>query len=324
MSKISVIIPVYNVANYIERCARSLFEQTLDDMEFIFVDDASQDNSIQLLRNVLSSYPQRNSQVHIIQHSSNLGQNAARDNGLHIATGEFIAYCDSDDYVAPNMYESLYKKAVQEKADVVYCDFFMVYPLYYEYYNTLDEYEDKITFLKLYLLQDWNVLWNMIISHKLIRTYHLYSPKGIIFCEDFYLTVCIIFYANRIVKVKDAFYYYNRTNNFSIVHSLYQKAKENDERNAYLKLINFFSEHQVLMDYKREISWRILKNKQDLVLSPHRHREFLNIYPESHRYILSCPACFCNKKIKIFMWMLTHQLRWLLLGILYLRKTLRR
>lgn len=66
MPKVSVIIPVYNVATYIKRCACSLFEQTLYDMEFIFVDDASPDDSVQILQETLSHYPQRKSQVHII------------------------------------------------------------------------------------------------------------------------------------------------------------------------------------------------------------------------------------------------------------------
>lgn len=324
MPKVSVIIPVYNVANYIERCARSLFEQTLDDMEFIFVDDASPDDSIQILQKTLFYYPKRKCQVHIIHHSSNLGLTAARNSGLEMATGDFIAYCDSDDYVAINMYKSLYEMAIKEKADVVYCDFFMAYSSYNKYYNTLNENKNKTAFLKQYLLQDWNVLWNMIISHKLLLTNHLHSPKGITFCEDFYLSVRILFYANRILKVNEALYYYNRVNVSSIVHSLYEKKREKDERNTYLDTIKFFVINGVLKDYQREMSWRILKNKQDLVLSTNNHQEFLKIYPESHRYILSCPHSYCNEKIKIFMWMLTHHLRWPLLIILYLRRILGR
>lgn len=324
MPKISVIIPVYNVANYIERCARSLFEQTLDDMEFIFVDDASPDDSIQILQKILSHYPQRKSQVHIIHHDSNLGLTAARNSGLEMASGNFIAHCDSDDYVAPNMYKSLYDKAINEKADVVYCDFFMVYSSHNEYYNTLDEHKDKTVFLKQYLLQDWNVLWNMIVSRKLLLTNHLHSPKNITFCEDFYLSVRILFYANRILKVKEALYYYNRVNVSSIVHSLYGKKREKDERKAYLETIEFFATNGVLSNFKKEMSWLVLKNKQDLVLNPHQHREFMSIYPKSHWYILSCPTYYCNTKIKIFMWMLAHHLRWPLLGILCLRKVLGR
>lgn len=86
----------------------------------------------------------------------------------------------------------------------------------------------------------------------------------------------------------------------------------------------YFASKGVLTNYQREMSWRILKNKQDLVLNSHQHNEFMNIYPQSHKYIMSCPVSFCNRKIKIFMWMLTHYLRWPLLGILYLRKIIGR
>lgn len=321
MPKVSVIIPVYNVANYIERCARSLFEQTLDDMEFIFVDDASNDDSIHILQETLFYYPQRRSQVHIIHHDSNLGPSSSRDNGFRISTGDFIAYCDSDDYVVPNMYKSLYEKSLHEKSDVVYCDFFMAYSSYNEYYNTLNENKDKTAFLKQYLSQGWSVLWNMIIKRDLLLTHNLHFPQEITYCEDFYLTVRVLFYANKIAKISDALYYYNRTNNSSIMHKLSKKDAIN-ERNSYLDTIEFFAKNGVLTNYQREMSWRILKNKQDLVLNPHQHREFMSIYPKSHHYILSCPTSFCNTKIKIFMWMLAHYLRWPLLVILYLRKTL--
>lgn len=323
MPKVSVIIPVYNVANYIERCARSLFEQTLDDMEFIFVDDASNDDSIHVLQETLFYYPQRKSQVHIIYHGSNLGLTAARNSGLEMATGDFIANCDSDDYLSLDMYKSLYEKAIQEKSDVVYCDFYMAYSSHNEYYNTLNEDEDKTAFLKQYISQGWSVLWNMIIKRELLLTHNLHSPQGITYCEDFYLTVRVLFYANKIVKISDALYYYNRANSSSIMHKL-SKKDALDERNTYLDTIEFLTKNGVLTNYQREMSWRILKNKQDLVLNPHQHREFMSIYPKSHQYILSCPTSFCNIKIKIFMWMLAHYLRWPLLGILYLRKTLGR
>lgn len=323
MPKVSVIIPVYNVANYIERCARSLFEQTLNDMEFIFVDDASPDDSIQILEDVISHYPERRSQVHIIRHSSNLGQGTARNNGFRISKGDFIAYCDSDDYVDPNMYKLLYDKAIYEMADVVYCDFFMVYSSYNEYYNTLNEHKEKNTFLKQFLSQGWSILWNMLINRELLLAHNLRSPEGLTYCEDFYLAVRIFYYANRIVKVNDALYYYYRANSFSVMHNMNDKMV-NDERKTYLDTIEFFDKKSVLADFKKEMSWRILKNKQDLLLNPIQHQEFMKIYPESHRHIMSCPVSFCNRKMKCFMWMLTHHLRWPLLGILYLRKILGR
>ena len=123
MPKVSVIIPVYGVKKYIERCARSLFEQTLDDIEYIFVDDSTPDNSISILRKVLSEYPNREKQVKILRHEKNKGLAQARQTGLKIASGEYIAHCDSDDWVDVHMYEGMYNKAIEEDADVVVCDY---------------------------------------------------------------------------------------------------------------------------------------------------------------------------------------------------------
>lgn len=323
MPKVSVLVPVYKVEAYIERCARSLFEQTLDDMEFIFVDDASPDNAIPILQEIISHYPNRKSQVHIVHHDTNLGLTAARNSALRIATGDFIAWCDSDDYVAPDMYKSLYEKALREKVEVVFCDFFMSYSSHEEYHKTLEKNEDRVTFIKQYLVQSWTVLWNMIISRSLLLVHDLQFPKGVTYCENFYLTVRVLFYANKIEKVNDAFYHYNRANMSSIMHHLSEKEAD-DERKVYLDTIRFFLENNMLIHFQKEMSWRILKNKQDLVLKPKRHNDFWVIYPESHQYIMSCPDSFCNKKIKLFMWMLTHHLRGTLLVVLYLREVLGR
>lgn len=323
MPKVSVLIPVYKVEAYIERCARSLFEQTLEDMEFVFVDDASPDDSIRILQETISCYPKRVSQVRICKHDTNKGLTATRNTALKAATGDFIAWCDSDDYVDIEMYGRLYEKAIKEKADVVYSDFFMVYPSCIEYSKTLDENSDKVTFMKQYIAQSWTVLWNMIVDRKLALSHNLYSPYNVTYCEDFHLSVRLFHYAEKVVKVNDALYYYNRTNVSSVMHNLDNRAAD-DERRVYLDIISFFSENKVLKNYQREMAWRILKNKQDLVLSPQLHHEFMSIYPEAHKYIISCPISFCNRKIKLFMWMLTHGLRQPLLMILGLRKVLGR
>lgn len=123
MPKVSVIIPVYGVEKYIERCARSLFEQTLDDIEFIFVDDCTPDKSIEVLNSVLEVYPNRRDQVRIIRHEVNKGLPIARQTGILNATGDFIAHCDSDDWVEPNIYERLYTQAISENTDVVVCGY---------------------------------------------------------------------------------------------------------------------------------------------------------------------------------------------------------
>ena len=124
MPKVSVVIPTYNVEKYIERCVRSLFEQTLDSMEYIFVDDCSPDNSIAIMQKVLEEYPQRKDQVKIIRHEVNQGVGAARNHGVAACTGDYIIHCDPDDWVDLNMYETMYNKAIENNADMVYCDYY--------------------------------------------------------------------------------------------------------------------------------------------------------------------------------------------------------
>lgn len=123
MPKVSVIIPVYGVEKYIERCVRSLFEQTLDDIEYLFIDDCTPDKSIDILRQVLEEYPLRKKQVIIHRMERNSGQAKVREWGMRNATGEYVIHCDSDDWVDKDMYEDMYNKAIEAVADVVVCDY---------------------------------------------------------------------------------------------------------------------------------------------------------------------------------------------------------
>ena len=121
---LSVIVPFYNTAPYIEQCAVSLFEQTLDDMQFIFVDDGSTDNTSDILESVMERYPRRRQQTTLLKMECNQGIPSARKEGLKLVQGTFVAHCDSDDYLEPDMYNTLYQTAIQENADMVLCDFF--------------------------------------------------------------------------------------------------------------------------------------------------------------------------------------------------------
>lgn len=127
MPKVSVIIPVYGVEKYIKRCAKSLFEQTLDDIEYIFVDDCSPDKSIAILENIIKEYQPRLNKEHknvrIEKMSQNSGLPNVRRYGIKLATSDYIAHCDSDDWVELDMYQQMYNKAIEEDADVVVCDY---------------------------------------------------------------------------------------------------------------------------------------------------------------------------------------------------------
>lgn len=124
MPKVSVIVPVFGVEHYISRCAESLFEQTLDDIEYLFIDDCTPDHSIDLLKAVLSKYPKRMANTRILKMAENSGQAAVRKYGILMARGEFIAFCDSDDWVDVTMYEKMYEDAIKKKSEMVICDFY--------------------------------------------------------------------------------------------------------------------------------------------------------------------------------------------------------
>ena len=121
MPAVSVIVLVYKVEKYIERCARSLFEQTLQDIEYIFVDDCTPDRSIEILERVLEDYPERKSQVIILHNERNSGLPFSRRRGVEAASGDYIIHCDSDDWPESDMYAKLYAKASSENLDMVKC-----------------------------------------------------------------------------------------------------------------------------------------------------------------------------------------------------------
>ena len=114
--KISIIIPVYNVEKYLDRCIDSIINQSLKDIEIILVDDGSPDNCPQLC----DEWAKKDSRIKVI-HKENAGLGMARNTGMQHATGEYIAFIDSDDYVDLDMYAKLLEKAELHNADIVYC-----------------------------------------------------------------------------------------------------------------------------------------------------------------------------------------------------------
>ncbi|MBS5431251.1 MAG: glycosyltransferase family 2 protein [Lachnospiraceae bacterium] len=132
--KISIIIPAYNICNYIEKCLDSVCAQTYRNIEVLVVDDGSTDGTAEIIDQYAKN---KDSRVRAI-HQKNGGVTSARLKGVEEATGEFIGFVDGDDYIEPYMYEILYENAVKYKADISHCGYQMVFPngrIDY-YYNT--------------------------------------------------------------------------------------------------------------------------------------------------------------------------------------------
>ncbi len=215
---VSILVPIYNVERYIERCARSVFEQTYENLEFIFVDDATPDDSVKILERVAEDYPQWKGRIKILYHDHNRGLAAARNTLVDNCKGVFITHVDSDDWVEPNMVELLMKRQQETDADIV-TERMMAH---------LDDGTEKEAILG-YNLEDeelfmaymrHSVRWMMI--GKLIRT-SLYmengvrAVEGINMNEDFLAFAQLLYYAKRTTGVDRFLYHYDRTNVKSVV-----------------------------------------------------------------------------------------------------------
>ena len=208
MPKVSVVIPTYNVEKYIERCVRSLFEQTLDSMEYIFVDDCSPDNSIAIMQKVLEEYPQRKDQVKIIRHEVNQGVGAARNHGVAACTGDYIIHCDPDDWVDLNMYETMYNKAIETNADMVYCDFYESSAKRDIPIMQLGTCEPEKLINEFLSGKTHSALWNKIFKRDIVLNRDLYCPNHIIMCEDLLRTTQMLTKCHKISYINQSFYFY--------------------------------------------------------------------------------------------------------------------
>ena len=206
MPKVSIIISVYGVEKYIERCARSLFEQTLDDIEYLFIDDCTPDKSVEILKRVLEEYPHRKSQVVIHRMEQNSGQAKVREWGMRNARGEYVIHCDSDDWVDVHMYEEMYNKAIDEDADVVVCDYVVTNDT--SIIKTINACHAKsakqLIENCLFQRDPWS-LWNKLFNRKVY--YNIEYPKGAM-GEDMATTIQLLWNCKTLSYINKPYYQY--------------------------------------------------------------------------------------------------------------------
>ena len=296
---VSVIVPVYKVEDYIRECIDSILAQTYPYFELILVDDGSPDNC----GRICDDYAKGNNRIKVV-HKVNGGISSARNAGLEVAKGEWIMHVDGDDWIEPDMIESLIEAAQVTGADLVFGDFTKYGPS--AGYNKLPTWgSDKKKSMSNYLAYTMTTIWGSIARRSLYADHSLKSPEGISYCEDFHLIVRLCHFANKIVNVHRPFYHY-RYRPTSIMSNMNGKT-EADEQWVYQDTIRFFKEQGVYEDYRKVMSWRVLKSAQELLLDPAGHKRFMELFNDGREFIFSCP--FVNRKIKMLAWMLTHNLR---------------
>lgn len=222
---ISICVPIYGVEQYIRRCAISLFEQTYSNIEYIFVNDGTLDNSIVILENLIKQYPNRKGQVRIINHDYNRGQAAARNTAVNHARGEFIMHVDSDDWIEKDMVEKLVKKQQEDDADIVCTGFqqecekrvkIISAPIYKTPREMTLSCLRRVTII---------TLWGKLIHSSLYRNYHLQCIEGVNMGEDWQIISKLYDHAQRTSNMDEPLYHYNCANNdsytcnFSLSHA---------------------------------------------------------------------------------------------------------
>ena len=327
--KLSVIVPVYGVEKYIERCATSLFNQTLDSIEFIFVDDCTPDRSMELLQTVIAHHSSlitsRSWTVTIDRMPKNSGLPAVRRHGLQMATGEYVIHCDSDDWVEPDMFRLMYEKAEAEQADIVVCDYRVS-----DGEHVIRSMKGcqppptggggwglKETFINDLLRQKyawtvWNKLFRRTACYKEPFTYPK-APMG----EDLVIVLQCLLNGGKMAYLPQTLYNYFY-NPDSICHvdsdeklmSIYQQFKANTDivvdlfsPHSSLAAANssLFTYHSSLITYHSSLftlKWYAKKGLWSMPYDRQRRKMFFEAYSEINKRVLFCKDITLRDKVK--------------------------
>ena len=249
---VSVIIPVYNTSQYLDQCLESLVNQTLHDIEIICVNDASTDNSLE----VLYSWAEKDGRIKVIDSPENRRQGGARNIGIKAASGQYIGFVDSDDYVSVEFYQSLINSTNLDP-DVVTANLYAQFGMANKHVNQFDnllKLKDQES-IKRQIAANSCRLWISIFKRSYMLDNCLFFPENVVY-EDNAIVLCMFLLANRveIVNNKSPFYFY-RVNPASIVHGEFSDKKFSD-RISTAKMMFYNMEKYGLMDmYKDEFDF---------------------------------------------------------------------
>lgn len=252
MTKVSVIVPVYNSEKYLKRCLDSLLNQTLKELEIIVVNDGSTDNSLAIIQNY-SKY------IKIINHQKNKGIGKSRNDALKIATSEYIGYVDSDDYISPNMYEEYYNFAKKNNLDIVTGHYIKIIndteQLFKNSSFSISNYQKNPQLINLIDLGPCNKIFN----HNIIKTNNIQFEEKLKF-EDAPFVLKNLYHANAVGHIDNAFYYYcvrDKSETTTIDKRTKDIFKILENINTYYKNINDELEYLNI----REVTMYLLKQK---------------------------------------------------------------
>lgn len=293
---VSVIVPVYMVAAYIEACLVSLFAQTYPFIEFIIIDDASPDESMKIANEVIKAYNKMDV-VKLLFHSNNKGLSETRNTGIEYASGEYLFFIDSDDVLPPDAIERLVvclkddPDFVIGNYDYLSCEGSRLHKNIVGYNRTLCNEE----ILDAFLDREWpEMSWNKLIKRDFCVNNHLYFEKDIVH-EDNLWSFIIATKANKVIQCNEITYLY-RLRAMSITHSKAQKSYDSTIK-VLTKIVDLsnenglFQKHQHLSDYIINIAYylykEVIKLESDKAFIDHlrlKIKMIMNMLPKNARY----------------------------------------
>ena len=325
---VTIIIPVYNVELYLDRCINSVLSQSLNNIEIILVDDNSPDNSSQ----ICDDYAQKDKRIHVIHKKENEGLGMACNSGLGVATGEYVAFCDSDDWVEHEMYEKLYSEAQNNNADVVYSGIqtvdehgnksLMNEPKLYQVLKSKDTIDtfmlDMIASEPSCAVERLNAMSAKIVLYKrsFLERYHIqFVSERFFICEDLIWNIEVLAHATVVVTLPMT--YYNYYTNSSSLSKRLRTDRFNYFKEMRKKLYSMIIDYDLPLNtclridrmfigysryYMRQIAASSLKRKEKVKLIKDICMD--NVWPKiwSQYPINQMPI-----KHKIIVWLMRHK-----------------
>ena len=250
--KVSVIVPVYNVDNYLRECLDSIFNQSFNDIEVICINDGSEDKSYDILNEYKTMYNNL-----IVFNQENKGVSSARNVGISAAKGKYILFVDSDDYLRENACEVAYSEAEKDQVDILS---FGVYKITYPYhrwhykpFSMKEHIYTKDPFLALFTGSDTVLVWNKIYKRDLLLKNNIFFENDITFLEDECFNFTVFPKSKKIKYIPNALYQYRQKRSGSAVYSYSKDKKISSQKILIERICKIWRENKYLDEHASQL-----------------------------------------------------------------------
>ena len=283
--KVSVIIPMYNVSEYVEECFSNLASQDLTDFEVVLIDDRSVDDTIVKALRAIECFARKDVEFTLISQESNMGVACARNRGLEQASGEYIYFYEADDRLEPNTLSSLYSEAKLQNAEIVGCEWYISFAQNERAIGQRDVHSGVELFKGFASgVIRWN-LWLFMVRRSLYEKNKLRFLPGMNMGEDMMVMMKLALLSNRVSIIHKPLYHYSQTHNGAQTKN-WSKEKR-DQVTANVKEVEAFCKQNFGRDFDLELDFLKQSIKLPLIISDRRedYRIWTDWFPESDKSI---------------------------------------